>query len=262
MNRSPRRPPFSRTSAGALALVACTGLASAHERDFTLSRDWHLPYAGENEFESRTFWDPKPNDLAQQFEYEYGVSDHFAIEPGVKLLKPNGDDFELKVVECEFRFNFRDFDYGKLLPAFNIEYEHRVGDELEMESINPDFEAEKQAVEFKGILSWYPEPGEDFTLNVNVGRLDGEDETEWESEMTFGYLHKLDFVPGLESKDHPTGVGVEFLQQFSGEHFTEIGPVVSWRATPHLHVLATALYAVNRREEHNDELRLILEWEF
>jgi hypothetical protein len=255
--------PFLRPAAGALALLALAGRASAHERDFTISRDWHLPYAGEHEIESRTFWDPKPNDVSQLFEYEYGITDHFAIEPGVKFLKFNADSFKLKMVECELRFNFLDFAYDKLLPAFNVEYEHRVGEELEGENANPDFEAEKQAVELKGILSWYTEKGDDFTINMNVGRLEDEEEWEWESEVTFGYLRKLDSIGGWEPpKEHPIGVGVEFLQQFSKDKFTEIGPVVSWRASKNLHVLMTALYAVNHRDEHNDELRLILEWEF
>src|SRR5262249_39743211 len=64
--------------AGSLLLVV-PALARAHERDFTLSRDWHLPYAGENEIESRTFWQTKHNDWVQQFEYEYGVTDHIAL---------------------------------------------------------------------------------------------------------------------------------------------------------------------------------------
>ncbi|HET6163125.1 MAG TPA: hypothetical protein VFG37_05620 [Planctomycetota bacterium] len=262
MARSRRGVPFRRPAAGALALLALAGRASAHERDFTLSRDWHLPYAGEHEIESRTFWDPKPNDVSQLFEYEYGITDHIAIEPGVKFLKPNADSFKLKMVECELRFNFRDFAFDTLLPAFNVEYEHRVGEEIEMDSVNPDFEAEKQAIELKGILSWYTQQGDDLTVNLNVGRVDGEDESEWESEATFGWLRKLDFIPGLESKDHPTGVGIEVLQQFSKDKFTEIGPVVSWRASKNLHVLVTALYAVNHRDVHSDELRLILEWEF
>jgi hypothetical protein len=262
MDESSAVRPFRIAAAGAAALLALAPVASAHERDFTISRDWHLPYAGENEIESRTFWDPKPNDLVQQFEYEYGVSDHFAIEPGVKFVKFNADDFKLKMAECEFRFNFLDFGYEKLLPAFNLEYEHRVGDELEGENVNPDFDAPKQAIELKGIVSWYTER-DDVTLNVNLGRVDDEDQWDWESELTFGYLRKLDSIFGWEPpKEHPIGAGVEVLQQFSHDKLTEIGPVVSWRATQHLHVLLAGLYAVNHREEHNDELRLILEWEF
>jgi len=167
------------------------------------------------------------------------------------------------MAEIELRFNFLDFGYGKLLPAFNLEYEHRVGGELESENPNHDFEAEEQAVEVKGIVSYYTERGEDFTANVNFGRVWEEHESEFEGEMTFGYLRKLDFIPGWEPPaDHPIGIGVEFLQQFRKEKFSEIGPVVTWRASKNLHVLMTALYAINHRDEHNDELRLILEWEF
>ena len=196
-----------------LALLALAGRASAHERDFTLSRDWHLPYAGEH--------------------------------------------------EIELRFNFLDFGYGKLLPAFNLEYEHRVGGELESENPNRDFEAEEQAFEVKGILFCCTERGEDFTVNVNVGRVWEEHESEFEGETTFGCLRTLDFIPGWESPaDHPIGIGLEFLQQLSKDKFSEIGPVVTSRASKNLHVLMTALYAIYHRDEHNDELRLVLEWEF
>lgn len=115
---------------GSLALLALPmNVARAHERDFTLSRDWHLPYAGEHEIEARSFWQPKPNALRQQFEYEYGVTEHFAIEPGLTFKKPNGDTFELEDIELELRFNFLEFGYERLLPAFNLEVEHRVEDE-------------------------------------------------------------------------------------------------------------------------------------
>ena len=125
-----RRLPSLRTSFLGLAGTALVALAvpdaGAHERDFTLSRDWHLPYQGENEIESRTFWKTKPNDIVQELEYEYGVTDHFALEPGLEFVHRNSEEFELEAAEIELRFNFREFDFHKLLPAMNLEYERRI----------------------------------------------------------------------------------------------------------------------------------------
>jgi hypothetical protein len=222
---SRRRRPYAARSRG-LALVACAGRASAHERDFTLSRDWHLPYAGEHEIESRTFWDPKPNDVSQLFEYEYGITDHIAIEPGVKFLKPNADTFKLKMVECELRFNFRDFAFNTLLPAFNLEYEHRVGEEIEMDSVNPDFEAEKQAIEFKGILSYYTEQGDDLTLNVNVGRVDGRGRRGVGERGDLCWLLRLDSIGAGAAEGAPDRRRRRGPAAVLAREVTEIGPTV------------------------------------
>jgi hypothetical protein len=251
--------------AGVVALLTIPGLASAHERDFTISRDWQLPYAGENEIESRSFYDPRPGDFAQLFEYEYGVTDHFAIEPGIKFMTVGSDPFQLTSAEIEGRFNFLDFAYQKLLPALNVEYERQLKEtDEESGNTNADFDNPKNAVELKGILSWYTERGEDYTVNLNVGRVFGEGEAEWESELSAGYVHPLDFIPGFTPSDkHPMKAGIEFLQGLSKEKNSSIGPVVTWRATRNLHVLLNGMYAINHRGSgHNDELRLILEWEF
>lgn len=237
--------------------------AHAHERDFTLSRDWYLPYQGEHEVESRTFWQLQPNDLVQQFEYEYGVTDHFAIEPGVIFKKPNADHFDLEAIDFELRVNFFEFDFDKLLPAFNLEYERRIEDDDE-DAASGDEEEAKNEAEFKGIVSLYTKRGEDFTVNVNFGKgFGGEGEKEWEGEITAGYLRPIDFIPGLEpSKEHPLRGGIEFIQHTIHEHGTGLGPVVSWRLDEHFHLLSTFVVALNDRDENFDELRFILEWEF
>jgi hypothetical protein len=251
-----------------LALAGVAGLAGgarAHERDFTISRDWHLPYAGENEIESRTFWDPRPNDLVQQFEYEYGITDKIAIEPGLKFMKVGSDPFQVTGADCEVRFNFLDYAVNKFLPALNVEYERQLKETDEgSDNTNQDFDNPKNAFELKGIVSYYTERGEDYTLNLNVGRVFGEGESETEGEVSFGYVHPLDFIPGwTPDEKHETKIGVEFLQGLSKEKNTSVGPVLTWRATQHLHVLLNGMYAINHRGGgHYDELRLILEWEF
>jgi hypothetical protein len=248
-----------------LAVASLAGVATAHERDFTISRDWHLPYPGESEVESRSFWDPRPGDFIQQFEFEYGISEHLAIEPGVKFMRIGKDPFQLTGADVELRLNFRDFGFNKLLPALNVEYERQLKEtDEDSGNTNAGFDNPKNAVELRGIVSLYTERGEDFTVNLNVGRVFGEGESEWEGELTAGYARALGMFAGLGAgEEHETKVGFEFLQGLSKEKNTGIGPVVSFRATKHLHVLANALVAVNHRGSgHNDELRLILEWEF
>jgi len=260
-----QHPPLARGALVVGALAAISGTSHAHERDFTISRDWHLPYKGENEIESRSFWDPRPGDFVQQFEYEYGITDKIAIEPGIKFMKIGSDPFQLSGADVELRFNFLDFGYDRILPALNVEYERQLKEtDEDSGNTNADFDNPKNAFELKGIASYYTEKGENFTLNLNVGRVFGEDESEWESEVTGGYVRPLDFIPGFEpSPDHPMKIGVEVLQGLTKEKNTSLGPVVTWRASKNLHVLANVLVAVNHRGSgHYDELRLILEWEF
>ena len=60
-------------------LVAGSGTASAHHRDFVFLRDWYLPFAGENEIEYRMSHFNRANVFVHQVEFELGITDHFAI---------------------------------------------------------------------------------------------------------------------------------------------------------------------------------------
>jgi hypothetical protein len=270
MSRDRAGPPFRTTPAravvaflsAAFAFAAlAAGSARAHERDFTLSRDWRLPVQHEHEIESTTVWDPRPNDLVQELAVEYGITGHSAFEPGLVFAKPNADPFELKEVNAELLFNFRDFGYDKLLPGFTFEYARRVDNDDN--ALSAHLDDPENALTLKGILSWYTKRGEDVTVNLDVVRAFGDGDHAWLGEFTAGYAHPLDFIPFIEpSAEHPMNVGMEFTQQLSQEKFTGIGPVVSWRANKRFRALATFVYAVNKRSENFDELRLILEWEF
>ena len=257
----PTRRLFDRATL--IAAVASVGsTARAHERDFAFSRDWHLPYKGEFEVESRTFWKDRHNDLLQQFEAEYGIADHFAIEPGLALKRENADEFKVESADLELRFNFREFGYGKLLPGFNLEYERRIEDENGAGGANAE-EEPKNDVELKSLVSWYSEAGDDLTLNLNLGRgFGGEGESEWETELTAGWVRPFDLFGGTPGGKHEFKAGVELVRQMIQEHGLGVGPVITWRATEHLHLVATALIALRERDENSDEFRLILEWEF
>jgi hypothetical protein len=148
-----------RVAVLALFLVALAHAPSAqpdrsHEREFTQSRDWHLPAEGEHELELRTFFDTSHGDYRGQLEYEYGVTSHFAFEPGLEFEEDEDGHFDVSAAEIELRFNFGEFRRDTWLPAFNVEYEH-------------PFESEEaDALGLQAVLSRYGE-SDDFTFNLN-----------------------------------------------------------------------------------------------
>ena len=229
-----------------LSTLLCAPPASAHEREFTQSRDWHLPFQGEHEFELRTFFDTTHGDFRGQLEYEYGVTRHFAFEPGFEVRENEKGEYEIEAAEIELRFNFGEYRQGAWLPAFNLEYEH-------------PFESEEaDAIELKSVLSRYGER-DDITVNLNLGK-EIEGEREGESELTAGWVRRLTASAGEEGG----GIwraGLELVQDFE-EHHLRAGPLVSWRASPHLHLLTSYLPAIDERGDGNfDQLAVIVEWE-
>lgn len=238
-----------RAVAGLATLLLAAPLASAHEREFTLSRDWFLPVRGESEIESRTFVDTTHGVTTQEFEYEYGVTDWFGIEPGIQFVN-EGDHFELDAVDVEARFHFGQFAYDRFLPALNVEYEH------------PKDNAEPDHGELKLIVSRYGQDGQDYTVNLNGGRELTSDGAK-DSELTFGYVRPFRDVDASSSayfRSEPRW-GVEAEHDFQ-ESFDRVGPLFVYRGTTHLNMLASYVFALNERGENPDQLSLILEWEF
>jgi hypothetical protein len=255
----------SRRSALAGSLALAAGLllargAQAHERDFTLSRDWHLPYRGEMEVESRSFFDVRDHDFTEQLEFEYGVTEHFAIEPGLEFKKRPGDRFETEAFEVELRFNAFEFAFDRFLPALNVEWEHPLEDE---EPAGGEEEEEGDRLELKAIVSYYWKSGADFSVNLNYGRA-LEKGVEDESELTAGYTRPIDWVPASWRANLASfKAGAELVQELKGEHHLGAGPLLSYRFNAHFHFLATYVVALNHRDDENhDELRFIVEWEF
>jgi len=240
----------------AIVSTISAGRLAAHDMDFALSKDWQLPSYAEREFEAWTTWAPRQNDFEQQLKFEYGVTDDFAIEPGVEFTKPNSESFRLENVELEAYFHFRRFDFDRFLPAVEAEVERRV-QQADEEDGEP-----RGAFRLRGIMSYYTRDEEDFTLNLIVTRTVG-GERPWLGEVTMGYLRPLDFIPGFTPwREHPLAVGLELSQSLSDVHATSFGPVLTWRATESLHVVLNGTVALNHRDHQEDELRLVLEWEF
>lgn len=248
------RTPSARSTLLLFVTLSIPSLAIAHEREFTQSRDWFLPYKGEHELEWRSFLDTTHGSYRAQFEYEYGITDWFAIEPGLELAEKPDDEgsYEIEGADVELRFHYGDFAFNKILPAFNIEYEHPFEDD----------DGEEPAIELKGILSFYTESGNDFALNMNVGKqLSGEKESE--SEATFGWVTPL-HEEAMPSAGWHNGVraGLEVVQDFE-EHNTRVGPLVVYRPSKNLNTLFHYGVGVNDRDGDNfDQAAMILEYEF
>jgi hypothetical protein len=236
--------------ATAAILLLAAPSAIAHEREYTLSRDWFLPYKGESEVESRTFWDTRHNNVLQQFEYEYGITDWFAVEPGIAFVREGDEHFQVDAVDVELRFHFWQFAYDRFLPALNVEYEH------------PRLDEEYDHGEIKLVLSRYGQDGQDYTFNLNGGRELTADGAR-EAEMTFGYVRPFRNVDASSSAYFRTEprFGVEAVHDFQ-ESFNGLGPLFVYRGTEHLNLLASYIFGLNEREENGDQLRVILEWEF
>jgi hypothetical protein len=233
-----------------IALLFATP-AFAHEREFVQSRDWFLPYKGEHEFELRSFFDTSHGEFLGKFEYEFGVTSWFAIEPGLELKEKENGNYEVEGAELELRFHFWELEYGRWLPAVNLEYEQPFEDEP----------GEEPAIEVKTVLSRYGEDGKDFTINLNFGKqLSGEKESE--SELTAGFIMPLDKEAGPSAGWHDgLRAGVELVEDFE-EGDLRIGPLLVYRLSGHWNFLTSYVFAINDRDGSNfDELAFILEFE-
>jgi len=240
------RPLALPLVAAALAVLAPTP-AAAHERGFTQSRDWHLPYRGEHELELRSFFDTSHGDFRGQVEYEYGVTGWFALEPGLEIQENADGDYEVEGADLELRFRFGRYRTGAWLPALNLEYEHPFEDE------------EAKKLEVKGVLSRYGER-DDFTVNLNYGR-EIEGEREDESELTAGWVRSLREAASEEDGAGEIRFGLELVEDFEAHHL-RAGPLLTWRASARLHFLVSHLPAIDDRGEDDfDLLTVILEWE-
>jgi hypothetical protein len=235
-------------------LLGLASSAQAHHRDFSFIRDWYLPYVGEREIESRTSIEDTTRATQQEFEFELGISKHFAIEPGIGFHQEPGDKTHLDEWDIELRFNFLDFDYNKVLPAINVEYE------------NPANTSESKLGKIKFIASLYTRRGEDFSLNFNLIQQMSNGRA-LDSELLFGYSRPLSRREegegkgdGEEERSAVRG-GFEYIQNLT-THDQWFGPTAAFRVNKHLNGVFTYLFATNHKDEIFNQLKFILEWEF
>ncbi len=237
------RKAVSLAAFGSLVLAPC--LSSAHERDFTLIRDWFLPYQYEREIEYR-FTHIRGGDFnSHELEFEYGINPHFAIEPGIEFVKEQGGKLHVDGYDTELRFNFGEYKTKAILPALNLEYEHPA---------DPD---EDDRAEIKLIGSYYDDWGNDFTLNLNVGWA-LEHRKERESEILFGFMHPE--RANMGHKGLGWKYGFEYDHQMDGGHFSTLGPTVTYRPNQNLHFVAHFGFGLDHADD--DTFKLIAEYEF
>src|SRR5689334_13812668 len=83
------------------ALVAAP--AGAHERFFTYTYDWFTPAKDEKEVE--LWWTQKNGGVADgQVEFEYGVTDRYAVAPYLLLKREHGGAFSVEGWKLEQRY--------------------------------------------------------------------------------------------------------------------------------------------------------------
>jgi hypothetical protein len=232
------------------AFLATTGVAEAHHRDFTFLRDWNLPFAGENEIEYRLSHNNRMDEFVHEVEFEHGITNHFAIEPGLEWHEQEDEKLHLDGFDVELRFNFGESAFNKVLFALNAEYEH------------PFDEEEADHGELKFIASYYTPDGQDFSLNLNLGQ-ELEKDKEKEGEIMFGYVRPLQKLETSAHHGYKIGLrgGFEARYDFQ-EHFFNIGPTVAFEADEHFNIIAHYFFAGNHRHENTDGFRVIAEWEF
>jgi hypothetical protein len=211
-----------------LAALACFGgarPAHAHFRDFPFTRDWALPFKGEKEIESRSAFLKDGNVFAQELEFEYGLTEHFALEPGVQFVREPDGNFHYDAFDVEARFNWGKFHTGRFLPALNLQYEQ------------PDGVAGK--VEAKLIGTMYGKDGSTLSVNLNFGRSTGSNGT-IESEYSVGYVRP---VPS-KGKGTRFKAGLELIHSLrTGD--VHLGPVLIYRASRELNFVTHYVFPVH-----------------
>jgi len=223
--------------------------AHAHHRDFSFSRDWFLPYKGEKEIEARTTYVPDEKAWIQEFEFEYGITDDFAIEPGIEFHKDgDGDKLHLDGYEVELRFRIGTFATNRLLYAFNIGLDHPVRDE-------------SPHGEFQALFTYLTEEGTNFCANINVGQSQVGD-PESESEFTFGVVTPFG-ANSREEMGYNVGFrgGIEFMRNLN-DGSMRLGPTLVMRRNKNFNMLLSALFPLNNSDENKSIFKFIAEYEF
>jgi hypothetical protein len=224
--------------------------AEAHHRDFVFLRDWYLPFAGENEIEFRMTHVNRNNEYSHEIEFEHGVTDHFAIEPGIEWHQQDAERVHLDGMDVELRFNFGEAAMNKPLFALNVEYEH------------PFDSAEADRGELKFICSYFTPKGEDLSLNLNVGQELEMAKTK-ESEILFGYVRPIQKLTKEPHRGYKIGLRGGFEASFDfQEHFLQIGPTIAFEQDEHFNIIAHLFFAANKPHENSGGFRIIGEWEF
>jgi len=227
--------------AGLLVGVAASPPAHAHRRDFPFTYDWRQPSKGEKEIELHTRYRGRDNSFRQQIEFEYGITDRWAIAPYLVFNKGSGDDsLKYDGWKLETRYQLGEYKTGRVLSGLYLEY---VGNKDA-----PD------GVEGKLILSRYGKSGSNLSFNYIVER-ELENGAEFENEYSFGYARPLG-----KNRGGPRG-GFEWIHNLSSGRINA-GPVIAFAPTKNTWITTGYAFAVNDRDGNKGEFRLLAEYEW
>lgn len=224
--------------------------AAAHHRDFVFLRDWYLPFKGENEIEYRLTHNNRNNEMIHEIEFEHGVTDHFAIEPGIEWHQQDAERLHLDGFDIELRFNFGQAKMNQILPALNVEYE------------SPFATDESPTARLKFVLSYFTPKGEDFSFNLIKGQETKFDKAK-QSEIDFGYVRPLQKLVTEKSRGYKIGLRGGFEARWDLEsNMLAVGPTIAFEKDEHFNILAHYYFGANDRHFNTDGFRIIAEWEF
>jgi len=235
----------TRTALGLAALGAISAFAGfrpalASERDFPFTYDWSQAAQGEQEIETRTTLSNRGTALAEEVEFEYGITRRLAIAPYITFKKAPGDRFRYDAVKLETRYQLGDYQTDRVLPGLYLEYEKAHDEPAELEG--------------KLILSRYGKNGSDLSLNVIYSRSAS-------GGGPFKRAFSVGYAQPLVGRGGQTRGGVELIHDLDSGR-TNAGPVIALPLGGGHRLVAGYAFALNRRNDNNGELRLLTEYEF
>jgi hypothetical protein len=235
---------------GVLGIALLSALpADAHRRDFPNTYDWRQPSKGEMEIESNTQYKGGDNSTKQALEFEYGVTDRFAVAPYVVFEREAGGNLRYHEWKVETRYQLGKYKTNRILTGLYLEYAQERSED-----------GKKGAKELEGkiILSRYDRHGGDLSLNLVAEHILNADkgEEDWEKKYSFGYVRPLGH------NRFETRGGFEWIHNLTDREINA-GPVLAFAPAANTWVTMGVAFPLNKRGEGNGtQLRLLAEYEF
>lgn len=216
-------------------LVSSTRCAQASSRDFPFTYDWKQSAKGEKELEFKPTY--SDGELETEIELEYGVSKRFMIAPYLVFGRERGEKFAYKAFQLEARYQLGDYKPNRVLAGLYAEYAKPKDGPAGLET--------------RLVLSSYGKNGDDLSCNFVLERAFQGGEIK--KMLSLGYVRP---VGKSETK-----IGGEFIHNFN-ENQLKGGPVIAFAAGKDIWMTAGYAFALNKRSENKDEIRVNAEYEF
>ena len=243
-------------AAGMGWLAIGAGVAEAHGRDYLVTQPYYTAKRGEFEVEVWTdFKMPKLDDAGtynfkQQYEVEYGVTNHFQVAAYEIVKWDRTDDFEVDAYKIETKYRFAEEGQWPVDVALYGEYE------------NPNGRADTEPQELEGKL----------ILSRDFGPLNLTGNMILQKRLQSGHHVELSYALGASYPIAPTArVGLELTETLGdvqeefgfrrADHELYLVPGVYVNLTKDLRLLAGVAVGLTRGSD-DVQFRSILEWEF